>query len=363
MLSILKELQWQHGRTQVAVGCGVLAQVAGHIEQSGLHRRGLVVTDHNVRELHAQRVIDSLIHGDFKCEAVALPAGEGSKSPATALYLYDKLAQNQVGRDGFVVAVGGGVVTDVVGFVAATWMRGVASVYCPTTLEADIDAAIGGKAGLNHPTGKNLIGAFHHPKIVLIDPNCLSTLSDRDFRAGLAESIKHAAIASEAFLAWHVDNAERILSRDDAVLVELIDRNVAIKADIVARDEREEIGIREMLNFGHTIGHAIESTRDYEWRHGECIALGMVAACRMSVAAGRLDVEQSKRIIRLIEQFNLPIRFTEPIDADEVWQCMERDKKSRAGKTRFVLLDRIGQTSTEHVPEAYIHDAIASLQE
>lgn len=305
-----------------------------------------VITDANVGPLYSPRALHSLSEAGFDQIEVVIPPGEPSKSLEMLGSVFDILAEAHIDRTSTLVALGGGVIGDLAGLAAATWLRGVSFVQCPTTLEADVDASVGGKTAVNHPSGKNLIGAFHQPLFVLIDTDTLATLSDRDYRAALAESIKHAVIRDAALFEWHEAQAEGILAREADLLGELIERNVRIKADIVARDERETSGLRALLNFGHTVGHAIESAmaRHAEpWRHGECVAVGMVAAVEMSVAARRLDPGPAERIVRLIERFGLPVRAPLAGCRDELKTLMNVDKKVAGGRLRFVLSDGIGR--------------------
>jgi 3-dehydroquinate synthase len=322
------------------------------------------VSDEHVAPLYAEQGMRSLEEVGFVAELHVVAPGDQSKSLAQASALYDRLAAGGFARDSTVLALGGGMVSDLAGLVAATWMRGVRFVICPTTLEADIDASIGGKTAVNHPAGKNLIGAFHQPQIVLIDTSCLVSLPQRDLIAGMAESIKHAAIRDADFLQWHVANREAILAREAPVLEELIARNVGIKADVVAQDEKECRGIREALNFGHTIGHALEVRFGYERRHGECVALGMVAACRLSVSLGLLD-EPSERAVRgTLEAFGLPVSLGSAVAVEEIRGYLEHDKKIAGNRQRFVLLDGLGRTAVrDDVPEAAVLDAVAALVE
>lgn len=237
------------------------------------------------------------------------------------------------------------MVGDLTGFLAATWLRGVPFVQVPTTLEADVDAAVGGKTAVNHAAGKNLIGAFHQPRMVLIDTGTLATLDERDHRAGLAESVKHGIIRDAEFFTWHEDRARAILDRDEAVLGELIERNCRIKAEVVAADEREA-GLRAILNFGHTIGHAIESDQAYALRHGECVALGMVAATEIAVARGMLARRDADRITVLLKKMGLATRLRQPADPEVLTALMQKDKKVQSGKIRFVLPTGIGEVVT-----------------
>jgi 3-dehydroquinate synthase len=260
------------------------------------------------------------------------------------------------------VAIGGGVVSDLAGYVAATWMRGIRFVIFPTTLEADVDAAIGGKTAVNLPQGKNLVGAFHQPTFVGIDPECLRTLPARDLRAGLAESVKHALLRSVDFLAWHESRIDDILSLDGETLVELIRTNVQIKGDIVQRDAQERGNLRVLLNLGHTVGHAIESCCAYRLRHGECVSLGMVAACRIARAVGLLDEGTVSRVTTLLSRIGLPIELPERLDVGGVFDVMRSDKKILGGKVRLVLLEAVGRPVVrDDIPETVVREAFESL--
>lgn len=329
----------------VFIGAGLLSALGPRLAERVKGRRSLVVTDNTVGPLHGGPVVTSLAEAGFKFQVVSLPAGEESKSLECVARLYDSMADFRMDRTCPVVALGGGVIGDLAGFAAATWMRGVPLVQCPTTLVSDVDASVGGKTGVNHRSGKNMIGSFHQPLFVLIDTAALKTLGERDFRAGISESIKHAVIRDAHFFAWHEQNVDHILAYDTEALGALVERNVRIKADIVSQDERETSGLRALLNFGHTVGHAIETlmTRsDDPWRHGECVAVGMVAAAEMSVVSGRLDRASAERIVNLIRRAGQPV--TAPLAARraEIDSLMHSDKKVAAERLRFVLVDRIG---------------------
>ena len=356
-------MKWVHGATEVWIGTGLLDDPGTFETLGGGSGRSLVVSDEHVAPLHAVHVVDSINKAGGDARLAVVAAGEATKSLSEADRLYGELADWRVGRDGQVVAVGGGMVTDLAGFVAATWLRGVASVLCPTTLEADIDAAIGGKTGVNHPAGKNLIGAFHHPSLVVADVVCLRTLSQRDLVAGMAESIKHAAIDGNEFINWHEDHADAVLAGDEASLATLIERNIAIKAAVVARDEREKTGDRAILNFGHTVGHAIETECGYRYRHGECVALGMVAACRLSRSLGLCSENTCDRIVNLLSRYGLPTCSQERLDETSILARLGHDKKVVGGSVRFVLLEDVGRPVLRRdVPEEQVRSAIASLQ-
>ena len=350
-------------RVRVAVEPGLITQLGTLVRSTWPGSDVLLVTDTNVQSHHAPAAVEALQAAGLRVAVEVIEAGEASKQLASAQRLYDALGRAGIARDGLILALGGGVVSDLAGFVAATWMRGLAWAVCPTTLEADIDAALGGKTAVDLPGGKNLVGAFHQPRLVAIDPLCLQTLGDRDLRAGLAESIKHALITEAAFLAWHEDHLAGILRRDPAALAELIKRNVRIKADIVAADARERTGRRILLNFGHTVGHAIEEACGYRLRHGECAGLGMLAACAMSTELGLLSAEVRPRLEQLLRRAGLPTRFDEPVDAQRIVELTRADKKVRSGRVQFVLLRDIGEPVVrDDVPDATVEAAYRSLQ-
>lgn len=332
----------------VVIGSGVLAQVGPRLAQCVKGRRAVIITDTNVGPLYGDAAMASLLGAGFEAALLTMPAGEQTKSLESCSKIYDALAAAKIDRTSPLVSLGGGVMGDLTGFVAATWLRGVPFVQCSTTVEADVDASVGGKTAVNHPSGKNMIGAFYQPQFVLIDTDTLKTLSERDYIAGMAESIKHAVIRDVAFFDLHELNVEAIASHDSAILARLLERNVQIKAEIVAADEREVTGERALLNFGHTVGHAIEalmSHTDAPWRHGEAVAVGMIAACEMSVAAERLPRTDADRIIAAIQRIGLPLRAPLAAARDDILRLMNADKKVAAGKLRFVLADRIGHAS------------------
>jgi len=350
----------------ITVKVNILAGLGSHIRRSfscGTPLRAVLISDTNVWPLYGERTKEALRRGGTNAawERV-IPAGEASKNWAAAGGLFQFLADEHVGRDAVIVALGGGVVSDLAGFVAATWMRGVRLVLCPTTLEADIDAGIGGKNAINIPGGKNLVGAFHQPFLVAIDPACLATLPRRDLCAAMAESIKHALISSADFLSWHEANVDAILALDPPVTMRLIEENIRIKADIVSRDPTEQLGLRALLNLGHTFGHAIEECRVFTLRHGECVSLGLVAACRLSHRLGMLDSASVERVERLLIRFGLPTRLENSIDPDRIVAAMRNDKKVRGGSLLFVMLEGIGRPVVRgEVPETAIRETLNSL--
>lgn len=332
----------------VVIGPGQLDSLGRRLAERVKARRTVVVTDTNVGPLYAERAAAALHEAGFKATVVTLPAGEATKSLATAGRLYDELAAARIDRTSPLVSLGGGVIGDLTGFVAATWVRGVPFVQCSTTIEADVDASVGGKTAVNHASGKNMVGAFYQPLFVLMDTSTLATLSRRDYLAGLAESVKHAVIRDAALFDWHKKYLEVILAGDEAVLGELLEWNVRIKADVVAQDEREVTGMRALLNFGHTAGHAIESMmarRGEPWRHGEAVAAGMVAACEMGVVAGRMSRPDAERVVQLLSRIGLPTTAPLADARPEILHLMQADKKVVVGKIRFVLAERIGHAT------------------
>jgi 3-dehydroquinate synthase len=323
---------------QITIGAGTRHRLADLARGLGEAGRVAIIADQRVAELHLDRAIEAL---HVRPTVLRFPPGEASKSLRRAEQLYAELAGARIARRDLIVTLGGGVAGDLGGFVAATWMRGIRFVQMPTTLLAAIDASIGGKTGVNHPAGKNLIGAFHQPAAVLIDIDFLETLPRREYVAGLAESVKHAAIRDAALWEWHEQHVDEIAAREPGVQEELIARNCEIKAEVVVRDERED-GLRMILNHGHTIGHALEHLLNYELRHGECVALGMIVENELARTRGILAGETAERIVRLIGRLGLPTRLPRTLAPGEVAQTCRLDKKLRGGVVNFVLLKGLG---------------------
>ncbi len=284
---------------------GLLHDMGGALAKLSSAKKAAVVTDSHVGPLYAQQLIQSLQSAGIEPIVATLPAGEDHKTLDSLLPVFDTFLEARIERSTPVLALGGGLIGDMAGFVAATLLRGVPFVQIPTTLLAMVDASVGGKTGVNHSTGKNLIGAFHQPIAVLIDPELLRTLPDRELRGGLAECIKHDIIRDAEGFAHLERDLSKALARDMDYLADLVAHNVAIKARVVESDPFEK-GERAHLNFGHTFGHAIETVSHYAYSHGECVALGMVAASRTAVALGILDAASCHRIIALIEKAGLP---------------------------------------------------------
>lgn len=347
----------------VNVAPGLLASLGTVAAGIGDVRQVVVITDTTVKELYGRQATESLTAAGLDVTLIDFPAGEAHKTLATAGMLYDKLfaITPAVDRNCLIVALGGGVPGDIAGMVAATALRGMRWLQCPTTLLADVDASVGGKTGVDHPAGKNLIGAFHQPSGVVIDVTTLKTLPPDQLQSGLAECVKHAVIRDPGLMDFIEQNAEAIGACDQDVMTDLIARNVAIKAGVVAADERET-GQRAHLNFGHTVGHGIEAFVGYgEITHGQCVALGMIAACILAERKGLIDASLRQRLVAILRRLGLAVR-REGLDPGEIWRIMQHDKKARAGKVRFVLPTELGNVDIfDDVPEADVRDAIESL--
>jgi 3-dehydroquinate synthase len=340
MSSVAHTLTVELGRRSypILIGDGVLsdgALIGRHVSA----RDVLIVSNTTVAPLYLEALEGAL--SPRRAVATLLPDGESYKSLDTVARILDVLVANRFGRDCAIVALGGGVVGDMAGFAASVYQRGVAFVQVPTTLLAQVDSAVGGKTGVNHPGGKNLIGAFHQPAAVLIDTATLATLAPRELRAGLAEVIKYGLIHDADFFAWLESQTEALLAGDPDALAHAILRSCQIKAEIVGRDEYEH-GERALLNLGHTFGHAIETATGYgRWLHGEAVAAGMVLAARMSCESGLINSAALARISALIERMGLPTRI-DGIAAETMLQGMRMDKKVLEGRIRLVLLRAIG---------------------
>jgi 3-dehydroquinate synthase len=340
----------------ILVGPGLLGDASLLAEHAGAGRL-LVVTDDVVGPLWLPRLEQGLAGRSF--EVCVLPGGEEQKTLGNVAVIIDALVAARLNRDGMVLALGGGVIGDVAGFAAASYQRGIAIVQLPTTLLAQVDSSVGGKTGVNHPGGKNLIGAFHQPSAVLADTDTLSTLPDRQLRAGLTEIVKAALVADAAFFDWLEGHLPRLLAKDPATLAEAILRACAIKAAIVAEDEREH-GRRALLNLGHTFGHAIETGAGYGvLLHGEAVAAGLVLAAEFSARLGRLPRADSQRLRELLVAAGLPVDPPR-LGAARMLELMAMDKKVKAGAIRLVLLDGIGRAA---VADDYPREALERLLE
>ncbi len=334
----------------------------GLIADASLYREALrgqqvmVVTNETVAPLYLQQVLKAL--EGHEVDSVVLPDGESYKTMATVGTILDRLLERGFSRDCAVVALGGGVVGDMAGFAAATYQRGVDFLQVPTTLLAQVDSSVGGKTGVNHPLGKNMIGAFHQPRVVIADTDTLATLPDRELRAGLAEVIKYGVVADAEFFDWLEAHVDRLLARDDDAMAYAIHRSCENKARIVAEDEREA-GRRALLNLGHTFGHAIEAGMGYgEWLHGEAVAAGMCMAAELSRRLQWLDDESAGRVLSLVDRAGLPVDPPAELSAQRMRSLMARDKKVAGGRLRLVLLHGMGNGV---VTADYDEDALMAL--
>lgn len=330
----------------VYIGQGLLNQVGGLYRRHGLKGRALVVSDETVLGLYGEAVLQALSGSDIETVCVAVPPGETSKCMEVADGLYEQLIRHRFDRDAVVVAVGGGVVGDLAGFVAATYVRGVSLVQVPTSLLAQVDSAVGGKVGVNHRLGKNLIGAFHAPALVISDLESLQSLPPREWNCGLAEAIKYGLIADRA-LFEQLERSYKRLRADPVELEALVTRCVHIKAQVVAQDEREA-GPRKVLNFGHTLGHALESLTDYRhFNHGEAVLWGMLGEAFLSYRFGALSEMDFVRVRRLILQLEMPA--LPALGARTLLEHVQRDKKNREGRIHMAWLRHIGSCAIEPI--------------
>ncbi|MEY2479925.1 MAG: 3-dehydroquinate synthase [Verrucomicrobiota bacterium] len=341
---------------EVIVGTGLLNSLGSTIAKKITGGRCAVVADENTARLFGERVVESLRSERFEPSLIIIPAGEKSKSLEQVEAVCDEMVRAGLDRQSFLVALGGGVVGDLAGFVAAVFHRGIPYVQVPTTLLAQVDSSIGGKTAVNITSGKNLIGAVHHPVLVISDVDVLKTLPPREFNQGVAEIIKHGIIRDPALF-----NSLEKLDRDN--LAPLVRRNIEIKAEFVARDERDTSGERALLNFGHTIGHAIEAAGEYrELLHGEAVSLGIVAACDISIKKVGLPEQDRHKIMSILQRFDLPTRLPENISREKILDAVQRDKKFERGQVRFVIAPRIGSAHVAHdVTMEDIRAAVAQL--
>lgn len=331
----------------ILIGSGLLARVGAHLKPVVAGRKVLVVTNPTVRELYGGAVGESLAAAGFDVAWAEMPEGERYKTLTTVNALYDRAFASGLDREAAIVALGGGVVGDTAGFAAATFMRGIHFIQIPTTLLAQVDASVGGKVGVNHPRGKNVIGAFYQPRLVLADVRTLRSLPHREVRAGLAEVIKYGVIRDEGFFGWLEADLERVLALDDGALAQVVEVCCRIKAAVVEEDEREGArGVRQLLNYGHTIGHALETLTGYAmYLHGEAVAVGMVAAAKISRLLGRLPHRDYARIRQLILRTGLPVEMPAGLDPEELTEAVAHDKKVRGEKVNFILPEKIGAAS------------------
>jgi len=349
------------GSYDVVVAAGALDRLGEHCRRAAPAHAYAVISDSRVAEHYAGRALDSLRASGALAELFTFPAGEWNKTRETWSALSDQLLDAGFGRDGVVVALGGGVTGDLGGFVASSFMRGVPVVQVPTTVLAMVDSSVGGKTGVDTRSAKNSIGHFHHPSLVLIDPRLLSTLAPFQRNSGLAESVKMAAMRDASLFEWLEEHAETLVAGDDAALAVLIERSVALKANVVAEDP-EESGVRAILNFGHTAGHALEALSDFSLLHGEAVAQGARLETRLGEAIGLTDPGTADRLETLLRRCDLPEDYDRDLSGRRILEAARVDKKARAGVLRWSLPARIGESARG--PEgSWTHEIDASICE
>lgn len=352
---------------EISIGRGLLAELPALVAARCPASRYAVITDSHVAKLYGETLVARCRDAALQVELLEFPAGEWNKTRETWALLSDRLLAARHGRDSAVIALGGGVVGDVAGFVAATYLRGIPYVQVPTTLLAMIDSSIGGKTGVDVPAGKNLLGAFHQPRLVVADLDVLVSLPPQQLAAGMAEAVKHGVIADAAYFAALERDHRAVTARDADVLERVVRRSVEIKAAVVAADEREA-GRRAVLNFGHTVGHAIEATAGYAALHGEAVAVGMAYEARLAEALGIAERGTADRVAGLLERYGLPLELPERATVDDLVAAMQVDKKARGGAVRFALPETVGRMHTEGsawtvaAPEVTVREVLAGAK-
>ena len=340
----------------ILIGSGILGRPETY-QDLPVAAVAVIVTNGTVAPLYADRLAAALQGRYARVQRIELPDGEVHKDWPTLNLVFDALLGSVCDRKTVLFALGGGVIGDMTGFAAACYMRGVPYVQVPTTLLAQVDSSVGGKTAINHPLGKNMIGVFNQPLRVIADLDTLATLPQRELSAGLAEVIKYGPIADAAFLTWIEHKLDALLARDPAALAHAVKRSCEIKAWVVGQDERES-GLRAILNFGHTFGHAIETGLGYgEWLHGEAVGCGMVMAADLSARLGMIDAAYAQRLAALIERAGLPVRGP-ALGADRYLELMRHDKKAQAGELRFVLIEQPGRAGVHAAPDALVRQVI-----
>jgi 3-dehydroquinate synthase len=343
---------------EICIGGGLLPQVGLQLQELGLSGRVVIITDSNVKRRYAGILEQGLSEAGFNVDILEIPAGEENKTLKSAGRLYDELNDINAERITPILALGGGVTGDLAGFVAATYMRGVPYIQVPTSLLAMADSSIGGKTAVDHGRLKNIVGAFYQPKLVLADINALKTLPAVELSNGMAEVIKHAAISDRAFFDYLEVNMKRAVALDAEVMEYIVGKNVRIKAGVVSKDEKET-GLRAVLNYGHTVGHAVEVVSNFKLKHGQAVAIGMVAEAKISRRLGMLSATDVERLENLIVKAGLPAQIPK-MDKSKIMQAMTHDKKVRDGRLTFALLKSIGDTFITHdVDAAFVEEVIS----
>jgi len=346
----------------IHIGSGLLAKTGQQLKEIGFSDKLVIITDPTVNTLYGNILHQSLTSEGFKVIILEVPEGEEQKSLDAAGSLYNELSNFHAERTTPILALGGGVIGDLTGFVAATYLRGVPLIQIPTTLLAQVDSSIGGKVAVNHGQLKNKIGAFYQPRLVISDITTLKTLPTREISDGLAEVIKYAVIRDKELFTFLERNLDQIKSLDEGLLEEIVSKSAKIKAEVVEKDERD-LGLRNILNYGHTVGHAIESVSDFKIAHGEAVALGMLAAAKISNKLGILDINELSRLKTVIERAGLPTEMPS-LEVEKLTQAVTHDKKISGGRIKFVLLKSIGNVFiTDEVSISLIEQVLVGWNE
>ena len=360
---IVRHVQIGNGY-DVVVDWGGIARLAQYLTQRSLPKRIFLFTDSNIAQMYSKTVIQNLVEAGFEPQLYIVPAGEKSKSQDQLNAIYDWLLEQRAERQEAIIALGGGVVGDLVGYAAATYLRGVPLIQVPTSLLAQVDAAIGGKTGINHPRGKNLIGAFYHPQLVLVDPALLLTLPTRERTEGWAEVVKYGIILdAELFTQLEVsaESLRTFANPPIMLLCQIIARCIDLKVMIIEEDEREQ-GRRAILNYGHTVAHALENVAGYgEWLHGEAVSLGMVAAALLAHEAGMFSSEDMARQNALLTALDLPTHYTGAVRAEDILGAIQLDKKVSGKQVRWIMPQQIGAVTVTAMPDALVQDVIETF--
>jgi 3-dehydroquinate synthase len=343
----------------IALGSNIMEGIGEKLLPFSLSPKISLISNPTVFALYGERVTGSIKKAGFDLQTVILPDGEEYKDIIQVQHIYDELLKQKLDRSSGLIALGGGVIGDITGFAASTYMRGISYIQLPTTLLAQVDSSVGGKTGINHRLGKNMIGTFWQPRLVWIDVETLKSLPKRELLAGLAEVIKYGVIHDSKLFTFLESNREKILNLDNEAIMHIIKRSCEIKADIVSKDEREG-GLRAVLNYGHTIGHAIETVTGYtRYLHGEGVAIGMYLEARLSQLMGLADPDQVARIKALLESYGLPAELPDDIDKNNVLLSMRLDKKTVAGKLKFILPEKMGTVRIEtEIPEKVVMETL-----
>ncbi|MBA7506795.1 3-dehydroquinate synthase [subsurface metagenome] len=346
---------------QIHIGSGILIQTGHQLKENGFTGNLVIITNPIVKRLYGDTLKQNLARDGFRVITLQVPDGEEQKSLEVAGRLYNELTNSYAERTTPILALGGGVIGDLAGFVAATYLRGVPLIQIPTTLLAQVDSSIGGKVAIDHGQLKNKIGAFYQPKLVITDIATLKTLDTKTLIDGLAEVIKYAVIRDKELLTYIEGNLDKIKSLDDRALEEIVFRSAKIKAEIVEKDEKD-LGLRAILNYGHTVGHAIESASDFKVEHGKAVAIGMLAAAKISNRMGILDKNELLRLKSLIERAGLPTKLPN-LEIKEIIQTIKHDKKILRGKLRFVLPKSLGSAFTDEVSPSLVEQILVDWNE